>query len=553
MNSLFKTLSVRRIFVSPAMRFVSLFFVCILGFFLRVYNLGFPSIGYHNMQENEYLSMAEIMRASKDFKNPRTYFDSLVLPGEKQRNALLPPLMAYQILLGWGIFGEHLWGPRLLNVIFATAGIFLFYLCAKFLFRDFVLAFFAAFLFAIMPVGVFFSRNLQPDTMAMFFMLLGNLFYLKFVVDRKKTNLLLAGAFSILAWFYKINFIFGAFAAILFLILLEYKNYKKKEFRSWFIFLLLPYLVFSLYLFWLFLQGVWRPVLSLDKLGLYLSVFTPNYWNSNWLNIRSYLADNFTLFYTVLGFLGLILAFLLQGGLLSQYLISWSLIGMVYVIFFANELIQQNFVQMPFLGMFCLACVFFVLFVAETIKKIIRVDLLPLIFCIVLAIGSTSIYGSIKRMHMTFFPGLEIAGMTLKEMTLPQERIFVFTHAQGYAIARYAQRYILWPKSLAEFKEKEDKYKVRFVCVAPAEYLGLLRNKEPEIFSYLEENYHLKELGFIEESRQLVYAILERGRGENLVKVLENFSGPLQSRAVYNLFGRIIFVYSIKPTAAVNN
>jgi len=38
--------------------FIILALILALGLFLRLDNLNFPSIGYHNMIENEYLSIA---------------------------------------------------------------------------------------------------------------------------------------------------------------------------------------------------------------------------------------------------------------------------------------------------------------------------------------------------------------------------------------------------------------------------------------------------------------------------------------------------------------
>jgi len=42
-----------------------------IGFILRIYNLNFPSVGYHNMKENEYLEIAENMLQDNDFLKER--------------------------------------------------------------------------------------------------------------------------------------------------------------------------------------------------------------------------------------------------------------------------------------------------------------------------------------------------------------------------------------------------------------------------------------------------------------------------------------------------
>jgi hypothetical protein len=149
-------------------------------------------------------------------------------------------------------------------------------------------------------------------------------------------------------------------------------------------------------------------------------------------------------------------------------------------------------------------------------------------------------------MHATVFLGEDVAGETLKELTLPGERVFLFTHAQGYAIARYAQRYVGWPSNFKDFKEKENKFKIRYICVYPLQYLAALESGSPEFFSYIQSNYHLKELGMLEEPNRLIYAILEKGKGQNLRDALQNVSGQIRPRAIYKLFGRYIFFYAVR-------
>ena len=40
--------------------------IILTGFFLRSYHLNFPSIGYHNMKENENISIAKHIRDTND-------------------------------------------------------------------------------------------------------------------------------------------------------------------------------------------------------------------------------------------------------------------------------------------------------------------------------------------------------------------------------------------------------------------------------------------------------------------------------------------------------
>ena len=123
-----------------------------------------------------------------------------------------------------------------------------------------------------------------------------------------------------------------------------------------------------------------------------------------------------------------------------------------------------------------------------------------------------SVYRSLSRMYTTLFFGPDVAGETLKELTDAQERVFLFTLPQGYAIARYAHRYAGWSKDLADFKQKEKESKIRFLCIYPGDYVGLLKKDQPQLFEYIQDNYGIKEVGLQEvPPHQLGYIIMGRG------------------------------------------
>ena len=90
------------------------------------------------------------------------------------------------------MFGENLWGPRLFNVLFGIASILLMYLVAASVLASSQAGLWAAFFLATLPLSVFFSRNLQAESPALFFMLLGSLFYVRFTYFYKRYNLIIA-------------------------------------------------------------------------------------------------------------------------------------------------------------------------------------------------------------------------------------------------------------------------------------------------------------------------------------------------------------------------
>jgi hypothetical protein len=201
---------------------------------------------------------------------------------------------------------------------------------------------------------------------------------------------------------------------------------------------------------------------------------------------------------------------------------------------------------MPFLAMVCLSSTYTISFFSETIKKIFKENLIVYLMAIIAVISIPFAYSSISRMYSTVFLGEDVAGWALRELTAPGERVFLLTHPQGYGIARYAQRYAGWPNNLEEFKEKEDKFKIRYLCIYPGQLLDSLAKNSPQEFDYIQSNYHVKEAGVLGEPNQLVYLIFEKGKGQNL-RDLKSLSGQMKLKTIYKLSGRYVFFYSISP------
>ena len=519
-----------------------LFFILLLGFFLRAYNLDFPSIGYHNMMENEYLGMAQEMVKAGDLSSRRVYFRDAFDDGAIVKPYPNLPLVSYQILISWSVLGDNLWGPRLFNILFGIAGILLIYLISQILFADTVLSLSSALLLSMMPLGVFFSRNIQPESPAFFFMLLGSFFYLRFIASSKIYNLFLGGLSFSIAWGYKFNFLFGVLP---FLFCMPFKKIweDRKGFLKFMSGLLIPYLAIVITIVWLKNAGQWR---FLENARLW-EILTPSYWDNHGQAVFHYLSEeNFTPVFWILTLLGAILAFLKGKSLLDKYIVGWAITAFLYAMQLSQQLYQHGFSFMPFLVLVCLSSVYLVSFVAMTLRDLIKKDIFIYLMVILIGIASPFVFKSIFSMYATIFPGVDVAGATLRELTKADERIFLLTHAQGQGIARYAQRYTGWTSDLKDFKDLEDKFNIKYICIYPADLFWVLERDSQQLYKYIQDNYHFKELGLQEESNQLVYLILEKGKGEDFKAALQSVSGKIQQRAIYNLFGRYIFFSTVR-------
>ncbi len=278
-------------------------------------------------------------------------------------------------------------------------------------------------------------------------------------------------------------------------------------------------------------------------------IFSMDYWQRHGAAINWYIkGENFTFIFSWLALAGMLAAFLGQEGLLSRYILGSTLAIIPYCMFFSDNIYQESYFQMPFLGLICLSVVYAVDFFSGVVKKIIKKDLFISIMLIVIIISLPFVRGSITKMYGTVFIGQDVAGESLKEFTKPDERIFLFTYPQGYAISRYARRYVGWVSDLEDFKKKEKKFNMRYICFYPVEFTQKLKADNPSLFAYLRDNYHTKEVGLTEEPGRLSYVILEKGKPkpEEQKNYLQSFSGQRQLRTIYKLFGQYIFFYSLR-------
>ncbi len=154
----------------------------------------------------------------------------------------------------------------------------------------------------------------------------------------------------------------------------------------------------------------------------------------------------------------------------------------------------------------------------------------------------------IKDMHRYNFLGADIAGETLKELTKPGERVFLYSHYQAFGVARYAQRYMQWPETLEEFKKNEKKFNIKYACFFPSSFIRGLEHNNPEFFRYIQRNYRLKEIGLVKEKNIFLidYFILEKSSNLNSADFLKiNYQEP-KLKKTYRTIQELKPYYSVR-------
>jgi 4-amino-4-deoxy-L-arabinose transferase-like glycosyltransferase len=519
--------------------------ILLTAFALRSFNLNFPSIGYHNLNENEYLIAAQQMKQPGASFTDKTYCRN-IFDRSADRYHSQPPLVSCQILLAWKLFDENLWGPRLLNILFGVLSVLTIYGISRILFKDKIRALVTCLLLAIMPLAVFFSRNLQPESPALFFMALSNLFYLRFASSFKKYNLLISGLSLSMACLYNFNFFITIVPFILCFPFKRYIKDRKASIKTALIvlFSVSPLMIGAIWLMklhWhnLFLFGKIRP----------LDIFTASYWAGHGREIWWYARqENFTIVYILLALAGAAAAFFKRSGkdLINRYLMGWAFGLVIYGIVYSDYIFENNFSQMPFLLPVCISAVYAVSSASDFLKKYFKRDIFLACMLIAVSVSVPFVSKSIVRMYGTAFLGADVAGESLHEFTKDGDTVFLSGHIQGYGIVRYSGRPAGWTDNLDEFRQREKEFNIKYACFYPAENLFRIKTENMPLFEYIQENYHIKEVGLTEEPFRLYYVILERGNGSDLEASLKSLNGIKEIKNIYRSFDNYIFFYVIR-------
>ena len=535
-------------------RFIYLGLILLAGFLLRLPYLNFPSIGYHNMKENEYIGMATEMLRTGDFLNRRVYFYNGLEKGPGFMD-LYPqlPLVSYQIILAWKLFGNNLWGPRLIQILFMLGAIVIIYHITKRLMQDARCALLSSALLAIMPLGVFFARNLQPESPAFFFMLLASFFYLRFISTFKFSELFYAGLSVSVTFAYKYSFLISLFPLAFifphkdFISYLRKNNISVNRFLSIAFFSLLPALI--LFLFFI-LRNEWIFPSNAGRIRL-LEIFTAGYWHQYGLLIIKYYfyQENFTFWYAILGCAGVFFALANKKELVSRYILGQVAAAVIYAMVFSDYINQHAYYQMPFLGVMCISSVLAIRQITQVLKSIFKKELFAGFCTVLIMLSFPEIKSALTAAWQTVFYGQEIAGDFIRKNTQSNERFFHLTHpsGQGHAVSTYAQRRCGWTWDLEEFKRAENDFNIKLLCVYPAGILETLYNNK-DLYSYIRDNYRVIQIGDFLEKGQFYfsYLILQRPGKLDIPGFIRAYKDKAEAVKVYEVFGKKTPFFLIK-------
>jgi 4-amino-4-deoxy-L-arabinose transferase-like glycosyltransferase len=517
------------------------------GFYLRSYHMDFPVIGYHNMKENQYIPYTEFMYNADeiwDYFRTETYWLGIYERGYFTQYEF--PLIPWIILLLWKIFGIHIWIARLVIILFSIGSIPLLYLVGRKLTENRFIILSACLFFTIMPISVFFGRNVQPESVGLFFILLASYWFFcwreKFLRDdfnRKEV------------WKYFIFFTVSLLLAVLlkvpngigFIPLLFFVPYKKlleKKHR----FLAFQYVVIfvcfmAIFPFWVkFSQWVMPGAATVGTSGFTESfrvvwhntirVFTSEYWGGAYPAIRAFFLDNFTIWFFWPVLVGIFFGLLKWKTKLGMFLIGSTVSILIYVMAFADKIRGHAYYQIVFLPLVCFAVAYMLYitsdliygavksldFVPQKLQKYFHLALPWVLLVIFVTLAYPALLHATGKPFDVIYYGEDVAGDFINENSEPDERVFIDgVLSQSVGILWHAHRYGTdeITNNLTYFIELEEELNFRWVVLyGPG--MATVQTKE-DVWDYIQNNYKIAQIGLIMNGDELTpyYFILEKG------------------------------------------
>lgn len=518
---------------------IFLILMMISGFYLRSYHMDFPVIGYHNMKENQYIPYTEFMYYAEewqDYFRTETYLAGTQVHGYFTQYEL--PLISWMILPLWWLFGIKLWAARLVVILLTIGSIPLLYIVTKKITENECIALAASFLFTIMPISIFFGRNVQPEAPGLFFILFGTYFFLcwreKILQGTKEWKYFLLFSGSILiAILLKIPNGIGIVPLLFFVPYQQLKKEKKQAIQYVLVFIC----IMALFPIWVKISQVLMPNAGTVGTASFTESFrevrdnlirtlTQEYWQQHFPGIKSFVVDNFTLWFFWLTVIGICLGAIKYKTMLGKFLCAEAVALIMYIFIFADKFRGHAYYQFVFLPLVCIASAYVVYVVAELVQKIaeavikknveerFRKILFYGIFILVIIGTQDARVDATARVFDTIYYGEDSAGEFINKNSAPEDRIFVDgVFAQSSGILWHAHRYGTdeIPANLSYVQELEQTLNFRWVVLyGPG--IGTIQSKG-EVWEYIQQNYVIRQVGLIPQENQFIpyYVVLEKG------------------------------------------
>lgn len=505
--------------------------IVIFGFYLRVYHIDYPVVGYHNWKETHYLTEARNFANDGFFKHgffvpeydfPKIYRD----PSGVHADSF--PMISFIVAILFKIFGQSLLVARFPGLLMNLLGVLGIYFLTKELTKgNKLLALLSAFLYANLPLLTFFSHNVQLENPGIFFMVFSLYFFMKWLNKQQSRDLIITAVFMTLLGLTRYNFLIIIVPMLLMVIHKRIIN--KKFFTKNMKTLIICFLVVSPLIFYFFYSSVVLPA----QLGQEASVISPEkyfypevlFQKDFWRSTRLYVNDNYTFFGLILAFIGTLFALMkFKSSDFTRFLSYYFLALLISFPVVAYKIKGHSYHHYMFAIYVVLAMSYAIMVLGSTIANTVRgflkgkyanyarTGLLLVLILVVCYFLFTSSLEARNRQFDTQFPGLDIAGEYIKQYKQSADERIIHSSHQAFGVLWHADlkgsRGI--PSSIEDFKKLETERNSVWLFIYQWDFARVFNS---ELKEYIENNYELKQIAFesSDSNNVPVYFLLRLG------------------------------------------
>lgn len=321
-----------------------IFAILLLALLVRLYHVHFPVAGWHSWRQADTAAMARNF-----FENGFDFFHPQIDWGGNSSGIVESEFPAYPFLVSlfYAVFGlNDAWG-RLLSVIFSLFTIYgLYLLVRKYLSNS--VALYSAFIYAIIPLNIYYSRAFMPESAMLMCSVLGIYWFSQWLDKRNVAHFILSCCTVSLAILIKIPELYLGLP----LLYLAWLKFGKSTFKAgvlWlFAFLvLLPVALWYYHAHQLFLEsgltyGIWG--FGTDKWGNFDIILTLKFYND--IFFKSIAERHLTYAGFIPFLIGLFIKRTTKGERLFDF---WLIAVIIYFLIVAKGNQVHEYYQLPFI------------------------------------------------------------------------------------------------------------------------------------------------------------------------------------------------------------
>lgn len=320
-----------------------IYLILFIALIARIIHISYPVSGWHSWRQADTASIARnFYENGFNILYPKINWNADGTGYVESEFQIYP----FLISILYSFFGvSDFWG-RLVTVIFSLITIYGLFLIVKKIINE-ETALWAALLYSILPLNIYYGRAFMPDTAMLMCSVYGIYFFYSWQENNKNFSLLLSGIFISLAVLIKLPSLYLGLPLI-FIVFKKYKwgFLKKTELYIYVLAVLLPVILWYYHSHQLFLNGgssfgIWT--YGQDKWGVYSLILDIKWYNDIFL---SSIAERHL---TYPGFILLLWGLFIKRKQKFEYLFDFWLLSIIIFIFIAAQAhLAQEYYTLPF-------------------------------------------------------------------------------------------------------------------------------------------------------------------------------------------------------------